>query len=71
MNGKSSIENQTLLRDTLTELRKVRLRLSTVECTPPEEIQDSYESIIDALLTVIGVTDKQRDLLWELATPEI
>lgn len=70
MNSKCSIENQTLLHDTLAELKQIRVRLSTLECAPPEEVQDSYESIIDALLTAIGVSDRQRDLLWELATPE-
>jgi len=70
MNSKCSIENQTLLQDTLSELRRIRFRLSTLECTPPEEVQDSYESVIDALLTIVGVSDRQRDLLWELATPE-
>lgn len=70
MNVKCSLENQTILQDALTELRRVRTRLETLECVPPEEVQDSYESIIDTLLTIIGISDKQKDLLWELATPE-
>ena len=70
MDGKRSIENQTLLQDSLIELRRIRTRLESVDCVPPEEVQDSYESVIDALLTVLGISDRQRDLLWELATPE-
>lgn len=70
MNVKCSLENQTILQDALTELRRVRTSLETLECVPPEEVQDSYESIIDTLLTIIGISDKQKDLLWELATPE-
>ena len=70
MNVKCSLENQTILQDALTALRRVRTRLETLECVPYEEVQDSYESIIDTLLTIIGISDKQKDLLWELATPE-
>lgn len=70
MNVKCSLENQTILQDALTELRRVRTRLETLECVPAEEVQDSYESVIDTLLTIIGISDKQKDLLWELATPE-
>lgn len=65
-----SIENQTILQDALLELKKVRTKLEALECVPPEEVQDSYESVIDALLTILGVSDRQKDLLWELATPE-
>lgn len=65
-----SVENQTILQDALLELKKVRTRLETLECVPAEEVQDSYESVIDALLTILGVSDRQKDLLWELATPE-
>ena len=36
----------------------------------PEHIQDGYEDIIDKLICLLGVTDKQRELFWTLTDPE-
>lgn len=67
---RDKLERETLIQDTLLEITAVRRKLQTLECVPPEEIQDSYEKVIDTLLTLLGISDKQKELLWFLATPE-
>ena len=47
--------------DKIRELRK--------QCYQ-EQIQDGYEDIIDKLICLLGVTEKQRELFWTLTDPE-
>lgn len=32
----------------------------------PEDIQDTYEDVIDSILKFMGISEKQRDLFWTL-----
>lgn len=50
---------------TIREIRKGCFRYGV-----PEFIQDGYEDIIDKLICLLGVTEKQRELFWTLTDPE-
>jgi len=51
--------------DKIQELRRECEHFGVPEC-----IQDGYEDIIDKLICLFGVTDKQRELFWTLTDPE-
>lgn len=46
------------------------LRISCSLCQVPEPVQDGYEEIIDKLISLLGATQKQRELFWSISDPE-
>lgn len=52
------------MTDKLQELRKLCWQYGV-----PDHIQDGYEEIVDKLLAHMGISEKQRELFWNLADP--
>lgn len=65
------MEEQNFRGCILTTADKIQtLRESCEKFGVPEYIQDGYEDIIDKLICLLGVTQKQRELFWTLTDPE-
>lgn len=65
------MEEQNFKGCILETTSKIReLREACNETYVPEFIQDGYEDIIDKLIGLLGVTQKQRELFWTLSDPE-
>lgn len=59
---------KSCILETAGKIQGVRIYCRTHK-EVPEWIQDTYEDIIDKLITLLGATDKQRDLFWSISDP--
>ena len=65
------MEEQSFKGCILSTVDQIRnLRVDCNRFGVPERVQDGYESIIDHLICLLGVTQKQRELFWTLTDPE-
>lgn len=65
------MEEQSFRGCILTTTDKIQeLRRECEQFGVPECVQDGYEDIIDKLISLLGVTQKQRELFWTLTDPE-